>query len=71
MIDIFAENATQFDYMLLSIILGYGLSFGIKNTIVKLSGLLSGRSVDQSELGGFLDFLWLSAITYMIFSIFM
>ena len=71
MIDIFAENATQFDYMLLSIILGYGLSFGIKNAIVKLSGLLSGRSVDQSELGEFLDFLWLSAITYMIFSIFM
>ena len=54
-----------YNIFILLFVLAYGLAFGIKNWIMFL-GSIFGRKLRQSDLGKFLDAVWLISVLWLV-----
>ena len=50
--------------LLLSITVGYGVIYGVKNMLLRIQCILTGSKLLQSSLGGLLDGMFISFILY-------
>jgi len=50
--------------VLLLLTIVYGLAFGLRNWVVRITTWITGKTLNQSELGKFLDYCFLIAILY-------
>jgi hypothetical protein len=54
--------------ILLSFVIGYGLSYGISNTLTRLKAWIADKRFCQDWLGTVLDVIWYSVISFLILS---
>ena len=64
------QTFTTIELVLLFVTVGYGLRFGIRNTVVNIASLLGAGPVGQSSLGQLLDVLFYAAIGYLTYTYF-
>jgi hypothetical protein len=55
------------DGLLLLLVIGYGLRYGIRNVTVGIVSALSNEVIHQSTMGKFLDWAFLISILYLLY----
>ncbi len=66
MITLFGQELEIYQAVLLVYIVGYGLVLGVSNTCYRVFSLLTGKSLNQSDLGKLTDGLWYGAIFILV-----
>lgn len=55
-----------FNYVVLIFIVSYSISFGIRNTVLRIAALVMNKKLSINELGSFLDSLNITLILYLL-----
>lgn len=66
MITLYGYSFEVYQVFLLVYIVGYGITFGIMNTLKRIISLFTGNYYNQSDLGMLLDGLWHGCIFVLL-----